>query len=285
MNYNNIQEIWDSGVTNMTVVVNNVKHDDDLVQVTPPSWLIFNNTSVSTLYCSGNSFIGVSSSTENIKMNRRDTAMYYLYTEEGTILNTYNFFRIRWVGYSYYSSTSSSTFLRWEVIFFDDGDIQLKFDAIPTSYTDGTKSLVADKTYTFNMSSETPNISFKYNSSNNTFEQSYGVLVKLPAFKYLIRDNTTIYTIQDGSLVNLGDIQVDSNLFETSGFDSVDKDILLSFNTPELLTYNIVSNKTSLVARGAPLPKTLIVKVNNLNGEKSCPIHRARRFRNQGNLR
>ena len=274
MTYNSLQEVFDSGTANMTYVVNNVKHDDDKVQVSCPSWLTFLGVSVSDAYVSGNSFISFDNSTEHIQMNRRDCAMYYLLTEEGTILNTYNFFRIRWEGYSRYNNTASSYSQKWEVVFVDNGDIQLKFVNIPSSNTDGTKKLVtSNEEYTFNMSSNTPYIAFKYNLSDQTFTQSYEILNLIPDSKYLIRSGSNIYTIQNDTLVDLGVVSVTSSLFESDGFDVIDKDLLLSVISPELLTYNsIVPVKTKLTLRGSPHPKTLIVKVNNLNGDSGFGI-------------
>ena len=43
--------------TGMTAVVNNVKHDDDVVRVTGVDWFTYAGKTASTIYVSGNNFI------------------------------------------------------------------------------------------------------------------------------------------------------------------------------------------------------------------------------------
>lgn len=64
MNYNSVNDIIESGITNMTVLVNNVKHDDNYYQITSiPSWLKYNGSLITSIYASGNSYFGMNSNT------------------------------------------------------------------------------------------------------------------------------------------------------------------------------------------------------------------------------
>ena len=82
----------------MTVLRNNVAQDDGVDTIVGVDWFKFNNITASNIYASGNSFIGFGANAEHLKVCRRDTKMFYLYRQEGTIGNT-KFLKIRWEGY------------------------------------------------------------------------------------------------------------------------------------------------------------------------------------------
>lgn len=54
--------------TGMTTVVNNVKHDDDVVSVTGVDWFTYAGKTASTIYVSGNNFIGFGQKAEQLKI-------------------------------------------------------------------------------------------------------------------------------------------------------------------------------------------------------------------------
>ena len=103
MNYNSVEEILSAETANMTVIRDNSKNDDGTDTVTGVSWFNFKGKVASTIYVSGNSWLGFGASSEHLKVNRRDGAMYYLYREEGTLYNHYRFLKIRFSGYTSYS--------------------------------------------------------------------------------------------------------------------------------------------------------------------------------------
>lgn len=156
-NYSDITEAIAAGITNMTVIRDGIKNDDGVDTVaTEIDWFKFNSTTVSNVYCSGNSWIGFGVNNENysLKVNRRDCACYYLYKETGTI-GSATFFRIRWHGYSGYNKTSSTYSQQFEVFLFDTGQIYLNFFTVPTSYFNGTNALVCSTTVTYSVTSGT----------------------------------------------------------------------------------------------------------------------------------
>ena len=71
--------------TGMTAVVNNKKHDDDVVSVTGVDWFTYAGKTASTIYVSGNNFIGFGQNVEQLKIWRRDGAVYYIYSQEGSL--------------------------------------------------------------------------------------------------------------------------------------------------------------------------------------------------------
>lgn len=135
--------------TGMTAVVNNTKHDDDVVRVTGVSWFTYAGKTVSTIYVSGNNFIGFGQNAEQLKIWRRDGAVYYIYRQEGTLTSGKRFLKIRVEGYVYYSSTSSSYALKYEVFLIEGQTLFINVVQRPTSssYT-GTSSITDGKTTT-----------------------------------------------------------------------------------------------------------------------------------------
>ena len=131
-NYASLNELFIT-VDNATHVINNVAHDDDTVTVaTGIDWFTFQNVVVSNIYVSGNSWVGIGTNAEasSIKVNRRDTKLYDLWTEIGTIGDSiqYKFYRWRWSGYAQYNSTSTGDKLIWDCVLFEDGTVYLNID-------------------------------------------------------------------------------------------------------------------------------------------------------------
>ena len=217
----------------MTAIVNNKKHDDDVVSVTGVDWFTYAGKTASTIYVSGNNFIGFGQNAEQLKIWRRDGAVYYIYRQEGTLTSGKRFLKIRNEGYVYYSSTSSSYALKYEVFLIEGQTLFINVVQRPTStsYT-GTSSITDGKTTTnlnISVSSTVPisilvkNAGVSQTVSYEKFIDKYvtGITVsKMP-------DKTTYYqgelfdstglevskTYSDGALEAITD-------YELSGFDS-----------------------------------------------------------------
>lgn len=217
----------------MTAIVNNTKHDDDVVNVTGVDWFTYAGKTASTIYVSGNNFIGFGKNAEQLKIWRRDGAIYYVYRQEGTLDSGKRFLKIRVEGYVYYSSTSSSYALKYEVFLIEGQTLFINVIQRPTSssYT-GTSSITDGKTTTnlnISISSTVPisilvqNAGVSQTVSYEKFVDKYvtGITVsKMP-------DKTTYYqgelfdttglevskTYSDGTLEAIAD-------YELSGFDS-----------------------------------------------------------------
>lgn len=141
-NYVDLQAAIDAGIANMTVNRNNVKNDDGTDTIaTGITWFHFNSVQVTNLYVSGNSWIGLGASSEQLKVNRRDSAVWSEYTEIGTI-GAHNFLKLRWVGYSAWSQTSDAYLQQYDVFLLDNEQIYLNWYDVPTSSFDGVKALV-----------------------------------------------------------------------------------------------------------------------------------------------
>lgn len=217
----------------MTAVVNNTKHDDDVVNVTGVDWFTYAGKTASTIYVSGNNFIGFGQKAEQLKIWRRDGAVYYIYRQEGTLTSGKRFLKIRVEGYVYYSSTSSSYALKYEVFLIEGQTLFINVVQRPTSssYT-GTSSITDGKTttnLTLSVSSAVPvsilvkNAGVSQAVSYEKFVDKYvtGITVsKMP-------DKTTYYQgelfdstgLAVSQTYNDGTSETITN-YELSGFDS-----------------------------------------------------------------
>lgn len=131
-NYESIEEML-STTENMEHLVVSSGHDDDTMTFAGVDWFMFNGVKVSTLYVSGNSWIGLGVNAEQLLVCRRDAKMWDFYREEATLFGTYRVLKIRWEGYAQYNSTSSNVRLIYEWFFFETGDIMLNLIQPPTN--------------------------------------------------------------------------------------------------------------------------------------------------------
>lgn len=219
--------------TGMTAVVNNKKHDDDVVSVTGVDWFTYAGKTASNIYVSGNNFIGFGQNAEQLRIWRRDGTVYYIYRQEGTLTSGKRFLKIRVEGYVYYSSTSSSYALKYEVFLIEGQTLFINVVQIPTSSSYAGASTITDgKTTTgLNISvSSTVPISILVKNAGVSQTVSYekfvdkvltGITVsKMPdkALYYQgeLFDSTGLEvskTYSDGTLETIAD-------YELSGFDS-----------------------------------------------------------------
>lgn len=123
--YNSIEEIFAAGIDNMEVLINNISYDDNVFTASGADWLKFNNVTVANVYVSGNTFFGFGTNSEHLKVNRRDTKMWYLYrdltSEEGTWEIAAQLYRF---GYTYYyliANSQSDSMRRFNYAVIQDG--------------------------------------------------------------------------------------------------------------------------------------------------------------------
>ena len=98
-NYSSIEEMLNT-TENMQHLVVSTGHDDDTMTFDGVDWFMFNGIKASSLYVSGNSWIGLGANTEQFLVCRRDAKMWDFYREEATLFNAYRVLKIRWEGYA-----------------------------------------------------------------------------------------------------------------------------------------------------------------------------------------
>ena len=138
--YETISEIFGS-TANMTVLRDNSLLDDGTDSVTGVDWFQYNGRTVSTLYVSGNSWIGFGDNTEHLRIVRRDADLMTLRREEGLLWGEYRFLRVRWEGFSVHNNRTDDTKMVWDCLLLDTGDICVNFEVIPSN-----SSYLADST-------------------------------------------------------------------------------------------------------------------------------------------
>lgn len=216
----------------MTAIVNNKKHDDDVVSVAGVNWFTYAGKTASTIYVSGNNFIGFGQNAEQLKIWRRDGAIYYVYRQEGTLTSGKRFLKIRVEGYVYYSSTSSSYALKYEVFLIEGQTLFINVVQRPTSssYT-GTSSITDGKATTslnISISSTVPISILVKNagvSQEITYEKYSDLVISITVFQ--MPDKTIYY---QGELFDSTGIEISGTTstgetvsvtdYELSGFDS-----------------------------------------------------------------
>ena len=259
-NYETIEELV-AGVSNATKLVDNTNYDENSYTISGlPEFVKYKCVSVSTIYANGNSWIGFDAESEHFKFNRRDAAMYNLWTEEGTLLDTYSFFRVRWGGVCKYNSYGDPYFQTFDLIIFDTGDVMFYAVSIPTSYYDGTFAF-ADVEYNA-PTTDSRYVTF-YAHADGTYTVAYEPISLQPSTitKYLVRDSGNIYTVAYGALVEVSGT-LNADMFKTSGVDTIpDGTLLMTLSAPEVLCWTNAEELPTLKAtvQGVPVGEHGIV--------------------------
>ena len=202
--------------TGMTAIVSNTKHDDDVVSVTGVDWFTYAGKTASTIYVSGNNFIGFGQNSEQLKIWRRDGTVYYIYRQEGTLTSGKRFLKIRVEGYVYYSSTSSSYALKYEVFLIEGQTLFINVVQRPTSSSYTGTSSITDGNNTTNL-----NISVSSTVPISILVKNAGVLQEITYEKYsdLVIASITVSKMPDKTIYCQGEL-FDSTGLEISGIAS-----------------------------------------------------------------
>jgi hypothetical protein len=158
--YTSLQAAIDAGTENMTTLRLNNRNDDGTTSYqTGIDWFFFNRSPVTTIYSSGNSFFGFGVSSEQLRVNRRDCAVWSEYMETGTIGKN-RFLKFRWVGTSNWSSSYQNDpnyQQHFDVFLIDNGQIFLNFYEVPVSDCTGTNSLTCgSESVSFTVTADKP---------------------------------------------------------------------------------------------------------------------------------
>ena len=264
LDYGTIDDILQS-TENMTVL-RNTRNDDSTDTITGVDWCQYNGRTASTLYVSGNSWMGIGENTEHLRIVRRDADLMTLRREEGTLWGSFRFLRVRWEGYSVHGNRIDATRLVCDVIFFDTGDICISFETIPTN-----SGYLADS----NLVTGAGSISFVPLSGNIISFQPQdetGTTFELkdhaPAFldpynrRYLVTDASgSLYTVADGALMKMEETELTAEVFETYGVQEIpDGNLLVALTDPTILYWHDSENRFpdfKATYTGVPIPQVL----------------------------
>ena len=227
-------------------------YDSGTLAVTGAAFVRFLNNEVSNIYAHGDSYWGFETDTDHLKVDNRDTRMRSLYREEGTLFSYYRFLKIRWEGWSHYNSSGVDYQLKYDLIFWDTGDISLHMVSVPVLCYDGVFEFVADKTYTYTKpKTDAPDITFQYNAESGTFEVKYTPIDLLVPYKMIVQDSAgVLYTLEEQVineetkeseevLVPIEETELTALLFKTKGFAKVPGwDLVKALDTPSILSWS-----------------------------------------------
>lgn len=253
MNYDSVNEIFSAGITNMTCLLqDSSNYDSGTLAVSGADFFTFLGKNISSIYAHGDSYWGIGTDSTHLKVDNRDARMRSLYREEGTLYSYYRFLKIRWEGWSHYNASGADYQLKYDLIFWDTGDISLHMISVPIQCYDGVFEFTADKRYDFtNPDADSPDITFQYYSESKTFEVKYTPIDLLVPFKLLIRDKTgNLYTIETqvinqeteekaDVLVQLTETEVNALLFKIKGFAKLpDWNLIKDLDIPSVLSWS-----------------------------------------------
>lgn len=247
----------------MTAVVNNKKHDDDVVSVTGVDWFTYAGKTASTIYVSGNNFVGFGQNAEQLKICRRDGTIYYVYRQEGTLTSGKRFLKIRVEGYTDYASVSASYALKYEVFLIEGQTLFINVAQRPTSssYT-GTSSITDGKTTTsLNISaSSTVPISILVKNAGVSQEITYEKYSDLVIASIAVSKMPDKITYYQGELFDSTGLEISGIAstgetvsvtdYELSGFDSSSAGIKIITVTAsgKTTTFEITVSEASITA-------------------------------------
>lgn len=234
--YNSIEEMMDT-TENMKRLINNSGQDDNVLTYTGIDWFMFNGQTASTIFVSGNSWIGLGANAEHLLVCRRDTKLYNLYWEEATLFGIYRVLKIRWEGYAQYNSTSPEVALKYEWFFVENGDMFLNLIQPPSNsgYL-GTSRIAGGTNASFTVTAGVQQyISFYHtDDEGGVFATAYEILnISRPYDrKYLLCDKDGKYyrTVHDKAFVDYIEMN-GCQLIRTGIIPNQDTRIEISFNT------------------------------------------------------
>ena len=253
-----------SGMTAITTSYN----DDSTYTASGMSSFKFNGTAVGTLYISSNHWIGFGTSSEQLKVCRRDGCSTAIYRQAGAFADGTTFIKIRFEGYTVYSNRVTANRLIFELFLLSNNDMFLNMVQTPTnsSYT-GVSSLTASTTTTLTLhdgSGSGPVVSFYHlDSTGKTWDIRYEDYQQPNNYTdgYLLQLEDGYYTLSDdGTAVAVDVSNLTAAMFIKYGFDAIPSEaLLLTLQNPKLLYWRSDDSRTQFRARvtAEPKPQTI----------------------------
>lgn len=257
----------------MMVFRNNSKNDDGTDTVTGVSWFKFSSVVASSIYVSGNNWIGFGTASEQLKIWRRDGATYYVYYQIGTIKGAVSFYKLRVEGYTQYSSTSTSYALKYEVFLFDDGRMFVNVIQTPTAADSSvTKALVCGGqtlTLTIGTNDVCP-VQIILTPADATTGTGWSAEYKKITFdtiRYLVKSGTTYYTVVDGAMSALSDVtDLTASVFTEHGASVIPTSaLLITLASPTIYKWSDGQTISNLIATVTALPPNQTVVTDNFD--------------------
>ncbi len=233
--YNSLADMMNT-TENMTQLINNSGQDDNVLTIDGVYWFFFKGTRASTLYVSGNSFIGMGVNAEQLLVCRRDTKLWNLYREEATLFGTYKVLKIRWEGYAQYNSQNADVAMKYEWFFIENGNMFLNLIPPKNGSYLGTSQIVAGVTRAFSVTAgqQTCVSFYATDEEGMDYEIAYEVMDVQAPFerKYLLSDKDGVYYRLEHEKAFVDAIELKGyQFFRTGIIPDQDTKVVVSFRT------------------------------------------------------
>ena len=271
--YSNLDEML-STLEGLTITRSNNRQDDGTDTINGIDWFTFNDSITSNIYVNGNGWIGFGSNSEQLRINRRDQALYTLGYETGVVGYglTYKYYRIYWKGVSHYSSSISSieNVLEFDVVLLDTGDIYLNIRTFPSTNVSNDNTILSNGSNTSLGTLTTGSrLTFIHQNENGTaYEVATGFIEPLYAnVRYLFGDESgTIYTVEENQLIEITS-HLTGDVFFNSGVSYIPSEIIKDLKGLKIYKWQD-NGEASLAVKvnATPLPQ-FITCVANMENE------------------
>ena len=229
-NYARLPALLDT-VQGMTALRENSKNDDGTDCVPGVDWFRFNGAAATNLYVSGNLWVGLGTSAEQLKVWRRDAAVYNVWRQQGTVAGV-AFFKLRVQGYLHYSTTAAEHSITYELILLQDGRMVLNLCQPPTSasYSGEHRLVCGSETLELPLTvGQKTVLTFTPGDAENG--KSWAVTEGVPRvgnFRFLTSSGGILYTVQDGAFAPLAETDLSEALFLAQGTEDPPPPALLA---------------------------------------------------------
>ena len=209
--------------------ISNGYNDDGTYNTAGLDGFMFNGIAANPLYLSSNHWIGFGTSSEQLRILRRDGCSTAIYRQLGETTNGLQFLKIRFEGYTAYNNRVESTRLIFELFLLSNNDMFLNVIQTPTNtgYL-GTSDMICGGTATAltlaDGSGGGTQVSFYHqDGGGRTWSIVYAMYEETDtySFAYLVRQGGTFYTCADGVLEEVPMESLTAAMFLKYGFEEI----------------------------------------------------------------
>lgn len=248
--------------TDGMTAVSSAYNDDGTYNTTGMSAFKFNGTAAGTLYISSNHWIGFGTSSEQLKICRRDGCSTYIYRQAGTFADGTEFIKIRFEGYTVYSNRVEANRLVFELFLLSNNDMFLNMVQTPTSGNTGTSELICNSTTTsltlHDGSGGGPMVSFYHlDTTGKTWDIQYAGYLQADSFAplYLVKSGDSYYAMVDGALTEIPVTDLTAADFVEYGtLEAPSSELLLTLSNPTVFCWSAGAQDKTIQANLVAYP-------------------------------
>lgn len=242
-------------------------NDDGTFSTEGLSGFMFNGIAAAPLYISSNHWLGFGTSSEQLKILRRDGCSTSIYRQLGETSTGLQFLKIRFEGYTVYSNRVESNRLIFELFLLSNNDMFLNVIQTLTSGNTGTSDLICNGTTTaltlFDGIGDGTQVSFYHQDDvGRSWEIVYAMYEQKgsESYGYLLKQDNAFYTIGGGELSASNIENLTAAMFLKYGFEELPSaELLTPLVNPEFYFWKASGSEELLKAtvKAYPYPQVL----------------------------